>query len=110
MTETARKQTRKLMPENSQPMICSVYRSSRKEGMYLYLPKQEPFERVPETLMKRFGEPAHVMDILLRPERPLANADVGEVLVQVRDNGFYLQVPPTVESLLAKRAPGIEQD
>ena len=98
------------MSENSQPMMCSIYRSPRKEGMYLYLPKPEPFARVPETLMKQFGKPGHVMDMLLRPERALANADAREVLLQVRDNGFYLQVPPTIESLLGKRAPGIDQE
>ncbi|MCW8946362.1 MAG: YcgL domain-containing protein, partial [Sedimenticola sp.] len=32
---------------------CWIYRSSKKEEMYLYLAKEENFEDVPDALMKR---------------------------------------------------------
>lgn len=73
---------------------CSVYRSPKKEGMYLYVPKQDPFERVPEELLQSFGTPGHVMDLELTPERKLARVNAVDVLNGVLQNGFYLQMPP----------------
>lgn len=75
-------------------MMCSVWRSSRKEGMYLYLPKGAAFTDLDETLQRHFGTPEHAMDLLLHPERSLARADIGQVMESLRDKGFYLQMPP----------------
>ena len=76
------------------PMICRIYRSPRKEGMYLFVPKASDLEAVPESLMKGFGKPEHAMDLMLKPNRKLARADVGEVLAALEEKGFYLQMPP----------------
>ncbi len=74
---------------------CSVYRSSKKEGMYLYVPKEDPFESVPEDLLSRFGTPGHVMDLSLTSERKLARVNVRDVLNGLQEKGFYLQLPPS---------------
>lgn len=79
---------------SSEHMLCSVYRSPRKEGMYLYVPKQNPFAKVPEVLLQTFGEPGHVMDLELTPERRLARANAPDVINGLRENGYYLQMPP----------------
>ena len=73
---------------------CSVYRSPKKEGMYLFVPKKEPFEKVPEPLMQSFGTPGHVMDLELTPERKLVRANAPEIMKGLRENGYYLQMPP----------------
>ena len=73
---------------------CSVYRSPKKEGMYLYVPKIEPFERVPAELLQTFGVPGHVMDLELTPERKLARVSAPDVLNGIEQNGYYLQMPP----------------
>lgn len=73
---------------------CSVYRSPKKEGMYLYVPKENPFEQVPETLLQTFGTPGHVMDLELTPERKLARASAPDVINGILQNGYYLQMPP----------------
>ncbi len=75
-------------------MICTVYRSARHEGMYLYVPKSEDLSRVPEALLQRFGKAELAMTLLLHPERQLARVDVGKVLDELQDQGFYLQMPP----------------
>ena len=75
-------------------IVCSVYRSPKKEGMYIYVPKQDPFKDVPETLLETFGTPGHVMDLVLTPERTLARVDVRQVMHGLRQNGYYLQMPP----------------
>ena len=79
-------------------LSCSVYRSPKKEGMYLYVPKENPFERVPEELLKTFGVPGHVMDLDLTPDRKLARASAPDVLQGLRQNGYYLQMPPLEQS------------
>lgn len=73
---------------------CSVYRSPRKEGMYVYVPKQAGVEDLPAELLAQFGTPGHVMDLELHEGVKLARVDVAEVLEAVLNQGFYLQMPP----------------
>jgi uncharacterized protein YcgL (UPF0745 family) len=74
--------------------LCSIYRSSRVEDMYLYVDKKEDLARVPEDLLKTFGKPELAMTLALSPERKLARADVNKVLEAIAQKGFYLQMPP----------------
>ncbi|CBL46945.1 Conserved hypothetical protein [gamma proteobacterium HdN1] len=84
-------------------LLCSIYKSPKKEGMYLYVPRKELFAKVPEALMDAFGRPAHVMDMLLQPGKKLANADIDKVMAEVREKGFYLQMPPVSDENLLDR-------
>ena len=81
------------MNENEK-ILCSVYRSPRKEGMYVYVRKNEGVDELPDSLIKQFGTPGHVMDLLLTPERKLSRVDVMDVMGAIREQGFYLQMPP----------------
>jgi uncharacterized protein YcgL (UPF0745 family) len=74
--------------------LCEVFRSSRREGMYLFVDRSEGMERVPEALLRQFGEPVSVMTLMLTQERSLARADASEVLAAIADKGFFLQLPP----------------
>ncbi|HDK38608.1 MAG TPA: YcgL domain-containing protein [Thiolapillus brandeum] len=73
---------------------CWVYKSSNKDEMYLYLAKEDDFETVPEVLMARFGKPSLVMELKLHEKRSLARADVDQVMQQLTEEGYYLQMPP----------------
>ena len=73
-----------------------VYRSSRKDEMYLYLPVENDFSEVPEALMSKFGNPTFVMEVELHSGRNLARADVGQVMQNLNDQGYHLQMPPTL--------------
>ncbi|MCS2609000.1 YcgL domain-containing protein [Halomonas dongshanensis] len=84
----------------SDKLICEVFKSPRKDEMYLYVDKREGLARVPEALLERFGKPVPVFTLLLRADKPLARADVGEVLAGIRERGFYLQMPPAKEEYL----------
>jgi len=88
------------------PVICSIYRSSRKEGMYLYVDKRDGLEPVPEALMKTFGRADHAMDLMLTPDKRLARADAADVLAALKEQGFYLQVPPGPEDDYTLRLMG----
>ena len=77
--------------------ICIIYRSPKKEGMYLYVNKSEDLSRVPEALLARFGKPEHAMVLVLHPERELARVDVKQVLAELDEKGFFLQMPPSTD-------------
>lgn len=74
--------------------ICSIYQSSRKPGMYLYVLKADALAKVPPELLKLFGTPRHSFDLVLTPERKLAQEDIQQVLENLDGQGFHLQMPP----------------
>lgn len=75
-------------------MKCHIYRSSRKEGTYLFLSSRDEFSVLPDNLMSLFGTPAYVMELDITPQRSLAAADTAQVLQQLKECGYYLQMPP----------------
>ncbi|MEZ5525087.1 MAG: YcgL domain-containing protein [Pseudomonadales bacterium] len=80
-------------------ILCTIYRSPKKEGMYLYVDKKEDLERVPESLLNVFGPPQFAMTLLLSPDRKLARADREEVVLAIAEQGYYLQMPPKPEQM-----------
>lgn len=86
------------MPDKK--VIVSIYRSPKKEGMYLYVEKKEGLARVPDSLQLQFGKAELAMTLVLTPERKLARADAIKVLQSIADQGFYLQLPPTPDAPL----------
>lgn len=88
-------------------MLCAVYKSGKKDGAYLYVQKRDDFSAVPAALLQSFGTPQLVTLINLAGREHLANADINKVKQQLAEQGFYLQIPPPVEDLLAqhKRQP-----
>jgi uncharacterized protein YcgL (UPF0745 family) len=83
-------------------MLCQIYRSPRRQEMYLYVEKAEGLAKVPADLLQRFGEPEAIMLVLLDGRRRLARANAEEVKAQVQAQGFYLQMPPTLAELLRR--------
>jgi len=83
-------------------LLCQVYRSSRKQEMYLYVDMARGLQDVPDTLLAQFGDPAPVMILHLTPEYKLARADAALVLASIQTQGFYLQMPPTAGELLER--------
>ncbi len=74
-----------------------IYKSPRKDEMYLYLTGEAAFDDVPPPLLQRFGEPVFVMKLDLNPERVLAREDVNTVMGNLRRQGFHLQMPPDLK-------------
>ena len=74
-------------------MHCAIYKSRRKADTYLYVAVRDDFSRIPEALLKLVGELEHVMDLDLRPERKLALEDTAEVLQNLEERGWHLQMP-----------------
>lgn len=72
---------------------CVVYKSEQKTDYYLYVEKADNLSRVPESLLSMLGELRHVIDLQLDDRRQLAQADVLLVMRQLRESGYYLQMP-----------------
>jgi len=79
-------------------MQCIVFRCSRKEEMYLYLPYQEDEEQLLKDLspdlLHLTGKLVKVIDLELTPERKLARVNVDDVIVSLKEKKYYLQMPP----------------
>ncbi|MCL7930303.1 YcgL domain-containing protein [Halomonas llamarensis] len=88
-------------------LICEVFKSARKEEMYLYVEKRNGVADVPDALMARFGQPVPVITMLLTPDQPLSRAKAADVMAAIREQGFYFQMPPAKEDYLLDlyRAP-----
>ena len=80
--------------------ICKIYRSSKNEAMYLYVDHQEDLNRIPEPLLQRFGKPKLAMTLALSLDKKLARADIAKVLEAIREQGYYLQLPPSPEAYM----------
>lgn len=81
-------------------MNCFVYRSNKKQGMFLYLIKKDDFERVPESLLTLLGDISFSFEFDLSKDRKLVKAEASEVIRIINENGFFLQMPPAKSELL----------
>ena len=87
-------------------MQSYIYKSIKKDELYLYLQKKDDFSKVPEPLLKSFGRIEFVMELEITPERKLARENVDKVISSLQDKGFFVQMPPTIvpEALLLKNS------
>jgi uncharacterized protein YcgL (UPF0745 family) len=84
---------------------CLVYRSSRKQETYLFLPVGAVYDDLPDELRAMFGEPAPVMKLDLEPDTRLAQVEAARVIEALATDGYFLQLPPDtpVEELLNRK-------
>ncbi|KGK81350.1 hypothetical protein BSR09_17485 [Stutzerimonas degradans] len=80
--------------------ICSIYKSLRKNGMYLYVDKRDALSRVPEGLLAAFGTPQLAFELVLTPQRQLAREDIAKVLANLETQGYHLQMPPAEDDYI----------
>lgn len=83
-------------------MLCAVYKSVRKDSTYLYVERRDDFSKVPDALLQTFGTPVLVTLINLARREHLGLADIDKVKQQLQSQGYYLQIPPPVDNLLAE--------
>ena len=87
------------MSTDSETLNCWIYRSPKKDEMYLYLGDEGDFDSVPAELLKRFGTPELVMSLELHSGRALAREDVLQVMANLRERGYHLQMPPRTDTI-----------
>ena len=81
-------------------MLCAIYKSSKKQETYLYVPGRDDFSKVPEALLETFGVPVFLMIMPLKKDRAMARVDINKLRSELKTKGFYLQLPPPTENLL----------
>jgi hypothetical protein len=80
-------------------MQCVVYKSLRQFDYYLFVKKGDGFARLPDGLKQILGLLEKVIDLDLDESRALAQADVVEVMQQIEEKGYFLQMPPCTDSV-----------
>lgn len=79
-------------------MQCFIYKSLKKDYLYLYVAKKDDFSKVPDALFKHLGKMEFVMDIKLSPELKLARENAGKIIECLKEQGFFVQLPPPNET------------
>jgi uncharacterized protein len=79
-------------------MQCFIYKSRKKDFLYLYIDKKDDFSKVPEELFNRMGRMDYVMELELSPERKLAREDAGNIIERIKEQGFFVQLPAQIET------------
>ena len=77
-------------------MQCFIYKSNKKDELYVYLNKQDDFSSIPEAILKSIGQPEYVMQLEITSERKLAREKATDILKGIEENGFFIQMPPTI--------------
>ena len=75
-------------------MKCVVFRCRRKADTYLYVPENHDLDNLPQALLEMLGELSLVLELELSEERKLAQVDVMDVMKQLSESGYFLQMPP----------------
>jgi len=81
-------------------MQCHIYRSSIKEGLYVWLKDKDGVDALPEAVLKQLGDAEFAMSIELNAARKLGQEDAPTVLSNLEQQGFHIQMPRDIESLM----------
>jgi len=78
-------------------MQCFVYKGEKKSDHYVYLAKELDFDRpeesLPAAILGLLGNLEFVLDFELTEDRKLSQADAKQVISDMNEQGFYLQMP-----------------
>ena len=81
-------------PVAGERMVARVYKGSRRDDTYLFVPARGGLEGVPRALLETMGRLELVMELELHPGRRLAREEVRAVMRNLADEGYHLQMPP----------------
>lgn len=81
-------------------MLVEVFRSHKREGAYLYLPKGKGFAHLSPQLQAWFRPTDLALTLWLKPGKTLAQVDAEKLLRVIEEQGYYLQMPPPREPYL----------
>lgn len=74
-------------------VTCYIYRCSAKADLYIYLAEKDDFNCLPQELIKNLGTLTFSMELTLHENRKLAKEDVKQVINNLQEKGFHLQLP-----------------
>ncbi|WP_029406669.1 YcgL domain-containing protein [Thiomicrorhabdus sp. Milos-T2] len=89
----------------------SAYKSPKKAELFLFVPQETGLDKLPDELLVMFGEPQHVIDFELTPEKKLARENPKTVIEAIESKGYYMQMPPSeIEKISDMPAPPAHLD
>ena len=90
-------------------MQCYVYRSSKKDGLYVYLAEEDGLNTLPEPVLHQLGEPELAMSFDLAKRDSLGHEDIDTVRENLETQGFHVQMPKNIEHLVLQAANDAQQ-
>jgi len=90
-------------------MQCFVYRSSKIDGLYVYLADEDGLGKLPVPVQKQLGDPEFAMALDLSKRSSLGHEDITEVRKNLEDQGFHIQMPKDIEHLVTLAAKANQQ-
>lgn len=73
---------------------CDVYKSDLKADTYLYLKEGIEQDELPDVLILLLGKLTQFLSLKLKPDSKLAQANISDVISSLREQGYYIQMPP----------------
>ena len=81
---------------DNEAMFCTIFKGNKEPELYVYVPWKTGAGNIPEELQQRMGTLREVMTLSLDPGKKLARANARNVLKDIREKGYYLQLPPDI--------------
>jgi len=78
-------------------LLCTIYKGSRENELYLYVAKDKDLSELPADLLSRMGPLKAVMTLNLSADRKLARVKAENVLEEIGQQGYFLQLPPNID-------------
>ena len=75
-------------------MECNIYKGSRQQDHYLFLPVDKSVTEIPGDILKMFGDIELVMKLNISRSTRLAQSNPSDVIDIINEKGFYIQLPP----------------
>ena len=79
-------------------MQCHVYRSSVRDGLYVWMREPDALDALPEPVRRELGRAELAMTLELTPDRRLGQEDAATVLANLESRGFHVQMPRDIEA------------
>ena len=93
-------------------ITCYIYRCSAKQDMYIYMAEKDNFDCLPDELKKSLGQLSFSLELELDKNRKLAREKPEQVIKNLKDRGFHLQMPSetSMEELMKRIANSSQQE
>jgi len=85
-------------------MKVFVYRSSKKDRLYVYVLDQDKIKSLPAPVLQQLGDPELALEFELTPDRNLSTENPEEVISNLQEHGYHIQMPRDIEDILAELA------
>ena len=77
-------------------MNCIIYKATKKENTNLFVGNENDLSRVPTPLLDLLGMLEIVIELEISASTKLAQASTNKVISELKQSGFYLQLPSDV--------------